>query len=262
MIYKKPLHFLQTCTAITWLALGATSLQSLENEEKTKDAFVKIFNASYPKNVEIWETGLNLKFHDAPLASDVRIGEGGLVRKITYNQKDTVDVYRNQEHLKNPHPHSPQRPAAKLAADFEQGSMTLIVVHGNLDARKENLSIETIKEFPVPVESRRPGMARLFLANFRQGDPVFLLIGETDPLELPYNEKREIFVPPGETEIFLIHKEEGKIDFKRQLAAFKFQAEHNYTGIISPAAEIPSRPSLRISDSNQDWSNIRTPSQE
>jgi len=73
------------------------------------------------------------------------------------------------------------------------------------------------------------------------------------------NEKRESFVALGETEIFLIHKEPGKSDFTRQLAAFKFKANHNYTGIIFPAAEIPSRPSLRIPDSNQDWSGIRAP---
>ena len=71
------------------------------------------------------------------------------------------------------------------------------------------------------------------------------------------NEQREIFVAPGETEIFLIHKEPGKSDFKRQLAAFKFKANHNYTGLIFPAAEIPSRPSLRISDSNQEWKGLR-----
>ncbi len=71
------------------------------------------------------------------------------------------------------------------------------------------------------------------------------------------NEQREIFVAPGETEIFLIHKEPGKSDFKRQLAAFKFKANHNYKGLIFPAAEIPSRPSLRISDSNQEWKGLR-----
>jgi hypothetical protein len=47
-----------------------------------------------------------------------------------------------------------------------------------------------------------------------------------------------------------------------QLAAFKFKANHNYTGLIFPAAEIPTRPSLRISDSNQDWSGIRAPKKE
>lgn len=252
----KQLPFLQISTVIILLGLGISPLQGDENEEKS--AFVKIFNASLRVDVEKWETGINLKFHNEPLAKDVRIGEGGLIRKINYKSKDTVDVYRNQEHLENPIPDSALTPAAKLSAGFEQGSITLIVVHGELEGGKENLKIEAIREFPVSEESLHPGMARLYLGNFRQGDPIFLLIGEMEPLELSYNEKREIFITPGETEIFLIHKEEGKIDYKRQLAAFKFQADHNYTGIISPAAEIPSRPSLRISDSNQDWSNIRT----
>jgi hypothetical protein len=76
--------------------------------------------------------------------------------------------------------------------------------------------------------------------------------------QLAPNEQREIFVAPGETEIFLIHKEPGKSDFKCQLAAFKFKANHNYTGIIFPAAEIPTRPSLRISDSNREWKGLRS----
>jgi hypothetical protein len=100
-------------------------------------------------------------------------------------------------------------------------------------------------------------MARLLAANFRQGDYVFLSIGGMDAFELPYNTYREIFVPPEETEIFLIHKESGKTDFKRQLAVFHFKADHNYTGIISSSGETPSRPSLRISDSNQDWKGLR-----
>jgi hypothetical protein len=72
------------------------------------------------------------------------------------------------------------------------------------------------------------------------------------------NEEREILFAPGETEIFFNHKEPGKSDFKRQLAAFKFKANHNYTGLIFPAAEIPSRPSLRISDSNREWKGLRS----
>ena len=112
--------------------------------------------------------------------------------------------------------------------------------------------------FASPLEeSRHLGMARLLAANFRQGDSVFPSIGGMDAFELPYNTYREIFVPTEETEIFLIHKEPGKSDFKRQLAAFKFKENHNYTGIISPSGETPSRPTLRISDSNQDWKGLR-----
>lgn len=229
-----------------------------KEDEKPKTASIKIFNASLRHGVEKWETGLNLKFHDEPLANDVRVGEGGLVRQITYKQKDTVDVFRNQEHLKNPST-SPTQPATKLPTTFDAESVTLLVVHGELGPNGENLKIEAIREFPVPEESRRPGFARLLLANFRQGDPVFLSVGTLDAIQLQHDEKREVFVPPGETDIFLIHRETGSPEYKRQLAAFKFKADHNYTGIISPAAEIPARPSLRISDSNKEWAGIRSP---
>ena len=226
-----------------------------EKEEKPKEGHVKIFNATYRNGVEKWETGLNLKFHDEPLANDVRVGEGGLVRQITYKQKDTVDVFRNQEHLKNPSP-MPGLPAAKLAASFEEGSMTLLVVHGEVSPRGEELKIEAIREFPIPEESRRHGMARFFLTNFRQGEPILLAIGSLDVLQIAPGEKKEIFLPPGEAEIFLIHREKKGGDYKRQLAAFKFLPNHNYTGVIFPSAEIPTRPSLRISDSNQEWGEI------
>lgn len=232
-----------------------------EKAEKPKDGYVKIFNATFRKGVEKWETGLNLKFHDEPLANDVRVGEGGLVRQITYKQKDTVDVFRNREFLKTPAP-TIELPAAKLSATFEEGSVTLLVVHGEISPSGENVKITALREFPVPEESLRPGQARFVVANFRNGEPVYLAIGTLPPFPLAPNEQRELFLPPGETEIFLIHKEPGKSDFKRQLAAFKFKANHNYSGIIFPSAEIPNRPSLRISDSNQDWSGIRTPKKE
>ena len=263
------IHFIPRYFCFLMLAGGFLTLfptataraQETEKAEKPKDAFVKIFNATFRNGVETWETGLDLKFHDEPLASDVRVGEGGLVRKITYKKKDTVDVFRHREFLKNPGPET-QLPAAKIAASFDEGSMTLLVVHGEITPTGEKLKVEAIREFPVPEGSQRHGMARLVLANFRQTAPVFLSIGKLDTFQISANERREIFVPPGETEIFLIYKESGKIDYKRQLAVFKFEANRNYTGIVLPAAEIPSRPVLRISDSNEDWSGIRSPQAE
>jgi hypothetical protein len=245
----------------TFMTFFLPSAHAEEKEEKPKDGYVKIFNATYRNGVEKWETGLNLKFHDEPLANDVRVGEGGLVRQITYKQKDTVDVFRNHEYLKVPAPAN-ELPAAKLSATFEEGSITLLVVHGEISRSGENVKITALREFPISEESNRPGQARLVVANFRNGAPVYLSIGSLAPFPLAPNEQREIFLAPGETEIFLIHKELGKPDFKRQLAAFKFKANHNYTGIIFPAAEIPTRPSLRISDSNQDWSGIRAPKKQ
>jgi hypothetical protein len=241
--------------------LAPARAEETEKEEKPKDAFVKVFNATFRNGVEAWETGLDLKFHNKPLANDVRVGEGGLVRQITYKKKDTVDVFRHREFLKIP-AHDTQLPAAKIAASFDEGSMTLLVVYGEITPTGGKLKVDTIREFPVPEESRRPGMARLVIANFRQTEPVFVSIDEMEAMQFSANERREVFIPPGETEIFLIHKESGKIDYKRQLAVFEFKANRNYTGIILPAAEIPSRPVLRISDSNQEWAGIRSPSEK
>lgn len=246
---------------IATLVIGNLSAATAEDEEKPKDAFVKIFNATCRNGVEKWETGLDLTFHDGPLAKDVRVGEGGLVRQITYKQKDTVDVFRNREFLKSPAP-AEELPAAKLSASFEEGSVTLLVVHGEINRHGENVKITALREFPVPEDSLRPGQARFVVSNFRTGDPVYISISNSEAFPLAPGEQREHFLPPGETEIFLIHKEPGKSDFKRQLAAFKFKASHNYTGIIFPSAEIPTRPSLRISDSNQEWSGIRTPKKD
>ena len=250
-----------TCGVLPLLAIAQAHAEDADKEEKPKDAFVKIFNATFRNGVETWETGLDLKFHDEPLANDVRVGEGGLVRQITYKQKDTVDVFRHREFLKNPGPDT-KLPAAKIAATFDEGSVTLLVVHGEVSATGEKLKVDMIREFPVPEESRRPGMARMVLANLRDGAPVFLSIGKLEPIQIAPDERREVFLPPGETEIFLIHKETGKTDYKRQLAVFKFKANRNYTGIVLPAAEIPSRPVLRISDSNQDWAGIRSSSEK
>ena len=237
--------------------LGLPITNAEEKQEKPKAAHVKIFNATYRNGVEKWETGLDLKFHDEPLANDVRVGEGGLVRQITYKQKDTVDVFRNREFLKNPDPAS-ELPAAKLSTTFEEGSVTLLVVHGEISRSGEKVSITAIQEFPLPEGAMFLGMSRLIIANFRKGDPIYLSIGTLKTFSLATNEQREIIVPPGATEIFLVQNENVNSEYKRQLAVFKFKANHNYTGIIFPAAEIPTRPALRISDSNQEWAETNS----
>ena len=144
-------RFLISALALGLLLLAPIRTESATDDDKPKDAFVKIFNAAYRNGAEVWETGLDLKFHDEPLANDVRVGEGGLVRQITYTKKDTVDVFRNREFLKNPGPKA-HLPAAKIATAFEEGSMTLLVVHGEITPGGEKLKVDTIREFPVPEE--------------------------------------------------------------------------------------------------------------
>jgi hypothetical protein len=226
-----------------------------EEQENPKSAFVKIFNAALRNGVERWETGLDLTFREQKLASDVRSGEGGLVRQITYKSKDTVDVHRHREFLSNKRPAS-SRPAAQLATTFDPVSIHLLVVHGELGPNGEKLRINVIKEFPVPDEVMQSGKARFSVANFRPGKPVFLAIGSMPPLELPYMGQHEFFLEPNEVEIFLIHKKPSDTEFRRQLTLFKFEGDRNYTGIIAPAVEITDRPIFRISDSNQEWSDI------
>lgn len=239
-----------------WLFGGATSgKEDSAEREKLVVAHVKIFNACLRSGVELWETGLDLKFRDQPLATDVRVGEGGLVRTIEFTSKDTVDVRRHPTFLENKR-QVPRMPAAVLGTSFPKGSVTLLVVHGDLLSDGERIAIDAIREFPVPEGLRRAGLARFVVWNFRPGPPVYLAIGDMAPFELPYRDKKEVYLNPSETEIFLIHKSAGQLDFKRQLAMFKFTADKSYTGVISPAPEIPDRPILRISDSNEDWEDI------
>lgn len=248
-------------TMIGFLLPTAHGEDSESEREKPVKAHVKIFNACFRSGVDLWETGLDLEFRDQVLASDARVGEGGLVRTIEFTSKDTVDVRRHAGYLKVKGL-PPRTPAVSLGTAFPQGSVTLLVVHGVINSEGERLQIDAIREFPVPEESRRPGFARFVVWNFRPGRPVFLAIGDLPPFELPYRGNREFFLNPVETEIFLIYKNEDQIDFRRQLAAFYFRAKRNYTGIISPASEIPDRPLLRISDSNEQWEGITAPPAE
>jgi len=260
--------FIQTIAIRLLIALltlgGSFPIQSAVGQvdpserEKPVKAHVKIFNASYRNGVELWETGLDLDFRDQRLATDVRVGEGGLVRTIEFTSKDTVDVRRHPQFLQNKR-QVPSTPAASLGTAFSKGSVTLLVVHGNLGRDGEKLQIDAIREFPVPDFAKRLGLARFVVWNFRPGNSILLAIGELPPIELGYRESREVYLNPQETEIFLIHKAPGQLELRRQLAVFKFVANRNYTGIISPASEIPDRPLLRISDSNEQWESISTP---
>lgn len=234
-----------------------------EKNEKPKEAFIKIFNACQRNGVEKWQTGLDLKFRDAPLARDVRVGEAGLVRQITFFEKDTVDVYRCEEFAdKNRStPEFPARTAAKVQTSFEARSVTLLLVHGALNAEGEAIEIDAIKEFPVPAESMRPGMARVFFMNVRPGERVTLKIGNQTPISLSYKESREVFLEPDNTDILLNYT--GKDNqIKKQIAAFKLMPDCSYTAIVYPAAELPDRPAIRMSDSNEDWTRINSPPKE
>jgi hypothetical protein len=248
-------------TMIGFLLPTAHGEDSESEREKPVKSHVKIFNASKRSGVELWETGLDLEFRGKPLAADVRIGEGGLVRPIEFTSKDTVDVRRHVRYLKVKG-QPPRKPAASLGAAFPEGSVTLLVVHGEIGPGGEQLEIDTIREFPVPDDAKRPSLARFMVWNFKQGNAIFLAIGDLPPFELPYRESREFFLQPAETEIFMIYKTPGQLDLRRQLAVFDFIANRNYTGIISPAAGDPDRPRLRISDSNGQWEGIATPSEE
>jgi hypothetical protein len=231
-----------------------------DKNEKPKEAFVKIFNACYRDRVDKWQTGLNLKFHDAALANDVRVGEAGLVRQVTFLEKDTVNVIRCEDFMdtKRSTPEAPISPAAKVPTSFEARSVTLLLAYGTLSALGESLEIDVIKEFPVPVESMRPGMARVLFMNVRPGARVTLKMGDQAPFSLSYRERIEAFLKPGVTDILISYR--GKASqFKKQIAAFKFMPDCSYTAIVYPAAEIPDRPSIRISDSNGDWARICSP---
>ena len=234
-----------------------------DKDEKPKEAFVKIFNACQRNGVKKWQTGLDLKFRDAPLAKDVRVGEAGLVRQISFFEKDTVEVYRCEEFLdKNRSEAEPSaRSAAKVQTSFAARSVTLLLVHGILNAGGEFIEVDVIREFPVPAESMRPGMARIVFMNVRPGASVALKIGNQTPLSLSYKESREVFLEPDDTDILLNYT--GKDNqIKTQIAAFKFMPDCSYTAIVYPAAELPDRPAIRMSDSNEDWAGIRFPPKE
>ncbi|MCX6972139.1 MAG: hypothetical protein NTV93_18585 [Verrucomicrobia bacterium] len=234
-----------------------------DKKEKPKEAFVKIFNACYRSGVEKWKTGLDLKFHDATLANDVRAGEAGLVRQVTFLEKDTVDVYRCEEFAdkKRSPPDSPASPAAKCQTSFEARSITLLLVYGRLSADQESIEIDAVKEFPVPAESVRPGLARVLFINARPGDSVALKVGKEAPFSLSYKERRELFLTPGDLEMLLSYTGKNN-QLKEQMAALKSMPDCSYTAIIYPAAELPDRPSIRFSDSNEDWAGISSPHNE
>jgi hypothetical protein len=255
---KMPANLLVPFLAALLFCGTAKSEEDSAEREKPVVAHVKIFNACFRSGVELWETGLDLDFRNQRLATDVRVGRGGLVRTIEFTSKDTVDVRRHPTFLENKR-QVPRTPAASLGTSFPKGSVTLLVVHGDLSSGGERIAIDAIREFPVPEELKRAGMSRFVVWNFRPGPPVFLAIGDMAPFELPYRASKEVYLNPSETEIFLIHKTADQVDFKRQLAVFKFVADKNYTGIISPAPEIPDRPILRISDSNEEWESITAP---
>ena len=234
-----------------------------DSKDKKETALVKIFNGCHRGTTPLWQTGVDLKFKDQLLADDIRVAEVSAPREIEFQGKDTVDVYRNENFIteKRPPTDSLPKAVASAAASFLPQSISVLLVAGDLMLEKENLSIKIIQEFPQPPGALKPTTARVVFISARAGEDLYLDLGGEQRVTLKYGDSKEVFLSPGEKEIYLLYlKHDSSV--KRQLSVFKFEAGKYYTGIVLPGSEKPDRPLLRFSDSNDEWATIQSKNNE
>ncbi len=222
--------------------LQAQTQSGPTDDDKPRDAYVKIINACDTSQTERWKTGLDLKFKNRPIGQDIRLGERGPIGKISFTGKDVIDVYRNGDD---------SRALASVPALLKRGGFYTLVVMGQIEAATADLSVLVIEEFPLPPESDRPGQCRVTFVNSIQKYPVSLSVGDDPPIQLPFGQGKELFLSPGEVDLGLWFTD-SKGKKQRLQAGMIAEPGANYTAVVHPSEERSDRPSLLRSNAVED----------
>lgn len=220
-----------------WVVLLAVSrpasAQSGSDTER-KEAAIKILNVCDTAQPERWRTGLDLKFKDRTVGTDIRLGESGPVGKISFAGKDFIEVFRHG---------MDSQPLVRVPAHLKAGGVYTLVIMGQLDEGSSNLDVRVIEEFPIPKESIRPGRCRVQFLNAVQKFPVAVEMNRQKPAPIAFGEIREVFPAPGELELGLLFPDQ-RGETRRLQAGLLAKAGDNYTAVIHPSAERSDRPEL------------------
>ena len=200
--------------------------------EKPADAFIKIMNACDTSQEDRWRTGLDLKFKDRTIGSDIRLGERGPVGKIAFTGRDFIEVFRHDEN---------SAPLARVPATLKAGGSYTLVVVGRLEAGSAALDVRVVEEYPIPDESRHKGSCRLQLLNAVEKYPVAIGINKDKPVRMPFGELREFLLSPGTIDIGLFFSDSHG-ETRRLQAGMIAEQGGNFTAVILPSAERSDRP--------------------
>ena len=204
------------------------------DNDKPRDAYVKIINACDTSQAKRWETGLDLKFKNRSIGQDIRMGERGPIAKITFTGKDIIEVYRNGDD---------SHALASVPALLKKGGIYSLVVMGQIEASSADLNVAVIEEFPLPPESERPGQCRLVLLNAVRSYPVSLSVGNAAPLQLQFGQQKEVFLSPGKIDLGLWFTD-SKGNKQRLQAGMIAEPGGNFTAVVHPSEERSDRPAL------------------
>lgn len=197
-------------------------------------AYVRILNGCDTSQAERWRTGVDLKFKEALIGSDIRLGESGPLEKISFSGRDTIDVYRAGNYT---------RAIAGVPATLQKGGFYTLVVMGNLERDSASIQVAVVQESPLPPESVRSGFCRMVLVCTVSDYPVAFSVGQGPPQKLLFGEQREFFLPPGEMDfgVWFVDSD-GKT--KRIQAGLSARAGANLTTVIHPSPGSPRRPAF------------------
>lgn len=202
--------------------------------EKPQDAFIKILNACDTAQGERWRTGLDLRFKDRTIGSDIRIGERGPHGKISFTGKDFIEVFRHG---------ADTLPLARVPANLKPGGAYALVVLGQLDAGSAKLDVRIVEEYPLPDEDQLKGSCRLQLLNAVEKYPIAIGINKEKSIRLPFGELREFVFSPGAIDIGLFFSDSRGVT-RRLQSGMVAEKGGNYTAVIFPSAERSDRPDI------------------
>lgn len=220
------------CLTMFAAAIVPVLSQETKGSEKTRDAFVKIMNVCDTSQKERWRTGLDLKFKNRTIGSDIRLGEHGPTGKISFTGRDCIEVFRHGTN---------SQPLARVPANLKSGGFYTLVVLGQLDSDSVKLDVRVIEEYPIPEAGNRKGQCRVQLVNAIEKFPIAIGINTEDPTPISFGETHELFFPPGEVDLGLFFKD-SRGELRRLQAGLIAEPDGNYTAVVYPSAERSDRP--------------------
>ncbi|MFV0415464.1 MAG: hypothetical protein ACK5NG_03770 [Chthoniobacterales bacterium] len=248
------LHFAGTLAALLTLSGILTAQEKIPNKkgkEEPSVAYIKILNACDTNQSERWKTGLNLTFNEETLGSDVRIGEIGLLARVSSTSKDELSIFRSDVSGKS----VGTQALEKIPAKFQEGGLYTAVVLGDIEENSANLQLQVLQQYPIPPQSKRPGKCRVVLLNAISKFPVSVDIAGGNPQQLAFNKPSEFFINPGEVNIGLNFKDKRGKDQRIQ-SGLVAQAGGNIIAVVLYPAERGDRPTLRRFDVSQDLERV------
>lgn len=166
----------------------------------------------------------------------MRGGEAAGYRQIMFRGKDSVDFIATQSNQK----------VGSVPAAFEKDAFYTLLVTGAINDSGFNLKPLVFKDFPIPEERRRDGMALVRLFNGVDLFQVAIQLDDDPPFKVTPMSFKEVYLAPGEHKLKTLFNYFGKIEEINSRIIVRAGSMFTVVAMVCP--ETGDRPTLKSWD--------------